>query len=250
MSTLLPIILSTFLVSLGVLVGAMALLLKQKKLEHILLVLISLSAGTLIGGAFFHLIPEAMERWPNGTDQVFWIVLGGFIFFFVMEKILHWRHCHHRHGCSQHVFFGHLSLVGDGVHNFIDGLIIAASFAADFRLGIATTVAVALHEIPQEVGDFGVLLYSGFKKMRAVLLNYAIALTVILGGVVGYFFSSKVDSFIDYALPFTAGGFLYIGMSDLIPEIKKENRTLYSILTFVIFISGLALSYLLKELIH
>ena len=250
MSTLLPILLSTFLVSLGVLIGAMALLLKQKKLEYILLVLVSLSAGTLIGGAFFHLIPEAMERWLDNTDGVFWVVLGGFIFFFVMEKILHWRHCHHRHGCNEHVFFGHLNLIGDSVHNFIDGLLIAASFAADFRLGIATTVAVALHEIPQEVGDFGVLLYSGFKKMRAIMWNYAVALTVILGGIVGYCFSSRVGAFIDYALPFTAGGFLYIAMSDLIPEIKKETRTRYSILTFVIFIFGLALSYLLKELIH
>jgi zinc and cadmium transporter len=249
MFTLLSIILSAFLISLGTLVGAIALILKQKKLESILLILISLSAGTLIGGAFFHLIPEALERQAN-TDVVFWIVLGGFIFFFLMEKILHWRHCHHRNDCGKHVFFGQLSLVGDGIHNFIDGLLIAASFAADFRLGVATTIAVALHEIPQEVGDFGLLIYSGYKKTRAIILNYAIALTVILGGIVGYCFSTKAGVFIDLALPFTAGGFLYIAMSDLIPEIKKETRSRSSILTFVIFILGLVTMYLLKEYTH
>ncbi|MBU1032483.1 MAG: ZIP family metal transporter [Patescibacteria group bacterium] len=247
MNTLVIIIIATFLVSLGALVGAVTILLNEKRLKQIILFLISLSAGTLIGGAFFHLIPESLERMPENMNTLFWLVIIGFIIFFLVEKILRWRHCHDS-SCQEHQFVGHLSLVGDGIHNFIDGLLIAASFVADYRLGIATTIAVIFHEIPQEVGDFGLLLHSGFKKGRALFLNFSVALIVVLGGIIGYLFSSRADSFINFALPFTAGGFLYIAASDLIPEIRKENRAWFSIATFLTFIFGLLLMYFLKKI--
>ena len=156
------ILISTFLISLGALIGIFTLALKEKLLEKLLLSLVSLSAGALIGGAFIHLLPEAVEQVP--TDQLFFIVLFSFVLFFLIEKIFHWRHCH-KGKCKVHTF-GYMNLVGDAIHNFIDGLIIAAAFLTDIRLGIVTCLAIALHEIPQEISDFGVLVYAGYKKSR------------------------------------------------------------------------------------
>jgi len=154
MDTLFNIVIATFLISLGALVGVFTLAMNEKKLEKILLFLVSLSAGALMGGAFLHLLPEAAEKIEDGS--IFGIVLLAFVFFFLVEKLLHWRHCHKEH-CDVHTF-GYMNLFGDVVHNFIDGLIISAAFITDVRLGIVTYLAIALHEIPQEIGDFGVLL--------------------------------------------------------------------------------------------
>jgi zinc and cadmium transporter len=244
MSTLLWIIISTFLISFIAIVGIFFLFLKEKLLEKILLILVALSAGALLGGAFLHLIPEAIEKFKN--YNIYLYILVGFILFFLVEKLLHWRHCH-RAKCPVHTF-GYINLLGDGVHNFIDGLIIAASFVANFNLGIITSLAVALHEIPQEIGDFGVLVYAGFKKTKALLLNYISALTVILGGIVGYFLSDFMKSSIGFLLPFAAGGFIYIAASDLIPELRKEQNWKISGGVFLTFLAGLGLMLLVKLL--
>lgn len=244
--TLLLILVSTFIISLGALVGVLALAMKEEKLNKILLFLVSLSAGALMGGAFLHLLPEATEAFDNGN--VYMAVLLSFIFFFLVEKILHWRHCHQ--GICEVHSFGYMNLFGDAVHNFIDGLIIAATFLVDIHLGIVTTLAVALHEIPQEVGDFGVLLYAGFKKKTAIIVNYGVALTVVLGGLVGYFLSFHVEQLVPYLLPFAAGGFIYIAASDLMPEIRKEAGLKKSLISFGIFILGIALMFLLKFIGH
>lgn len=245
MSTLLWIIISTFLVSIIAFIGVFSLAIKEKLLERILLILVTLSAGALMGGAFLHLIPEAAEFSKN----IFLYVLVGFTAFFFIEKVLHWRHCH-KEKCPVHSF-AYMNLFGDAVHNFIDGLIIAASFIADIHLGIITTIAVAFHEIPQEIGDFGVLVYGGFKRMRALFLNFITALTAIFGGIVGYFMSSYIDHSVTFLLPFAAGGFIYIAASDLIPEIRQGTIkvSLWRTLTiFGIFIIGIALMYSLKFL--
>jgi len=221
-------------------------MIKEKLLQKILLFLVSLSAGALMGGAFIHLLPEAQEKYRDGN--MFLIVLLSFIFFFFVEKLLHWRHCH-KGECEIHTF-GYMNLFGDAVHNFIDGLVIAATFLTDIKLGIATSLAVFLHEIPQEIGDFGVLLYSGFGRKKAIISNFLVALTAVFGGLIGYFLSFSIDRFTTYLLPFTAGGFIYIAASDLMPEIRKETNLKKSLVSFAIFIVGILLMFLVKFIGH
>ena len=242
MSTLAWILISTFVISALAFIGILTLALKDKLLEKILLVLVALSAGALMGGAFLHLIPEAVAEFAS--EDIFVFVLIGFVSFFFIEKVLHWRHCHEGN-CPIHTF-AYMNLFGDAVHNFIDGLIIAASFVVDMNLGIVTTIAVALHEIPQEIGDFGVLVYGGFKKIRALFMNFIVALTAIAGGVFGYFLSGYLESSVMFLLPFAAGGFLYIAASDLVPEIRKETNMLKSMLIFGVFIIGILIMYGVK----
>lgn len=246
MNTLLAILISTVLVSLIAFIGIVALALKERLLKEILLILVALSAGALLGGAFLHLIPEAVAE--SNSPLLFPFVLTGFVLFFLVEKLLHWRHCH-KGKCDIHTF-AYMSLFGDAVHNFIDGLIIAASFVADMHLGISTTIAVVLHEIPQEIGDFGVLIYGGFGKMKALLFNFLTALTAILGGIAGYYLSGIVDASSQFLLPFAAGGFIYIAASDLIPEIRKSSELRDSALYFTMFLIGMALMQAVKLLGH
>lgn len=245
MSTLIWILISTFAVSLIAFIGIITLLMKDKFLKKSLLFLVSLSAGALIGGAFLHLIPEAVEK--VGDTKILAYVIIGFVFFFLIEKILHWHHCHNGK-CSVHTF-AYMNLIGDIVHNFIDGLIIAGSFIVNIHLGIITTLAVILHEIPQEISDFGVLIYAGFKRAKALFLNFIIALFAILGGMAGYFLGEYADKIIVYLLPFAAGGFIYIAASDLIPEIKKEVQIKKSIVSIIVFIIGILIMYGMKFII-
>ena len=243
METLVLIFASTLLISLIAFVGMFTLFLKEKLLEKILLILVSLSAGALMGGAFLHLLPATVEKTIE-IDIFLWL-LGGFILFFLLEKILQWHHCHR----VRHVHtFGYMNLIGDTIHNFTDGLIIAASFITNFHLGIVTTLAIAFHEIPQEIGDFGVLLYSKFKKSKALVLNFLVALTVVLGGIIGYFISTYVEQFTILLLPLAAGGFIYIASSDLIPEIRKEVEAKKSFLIFMIFLIGILLMWIARFL--
>ncbi len=244
MYTIFYILLSTFIISLGSLVGIFTLSLKDKFLEKILLSLVALSAGALIGGAFLHLIPESIEK--GAELNVFIYVIIGFTLFFLIEKLLHWRHCHHQK-CEVHTFT-QMNLIGDGIHNFIDGLLIAASFVTDIRLGIITSIVIALHEIPQEIGDYGVLVYGGYTKTRALFLNFLCALTAVIGGIVGYFLSSYSESAMTFLLPFAAGGFIYIAASDLMPEIRKETKLKKSLFNLGIFILGIVIMYIVKIL--
>lgn len=244
MFKLLIIVLANLITSLGSLVGIFTLSIKEEKLDEILLFLISLSAGVLIGGAFLHLLPEAAEKISGA--QLFELVLFSFVTFFLVEKLLHWRHCHEGK-CDVHTF-GYMNLVGDGVHNFIDGLIIASTFLVSLRLGMISTLAVALHEIPQEIGDFGVLIYAGFEKKKALMANFLVALTAILGGIIGYFLSFKIENFVAYLLPFAAGGFIYIAASDLMPEIREEKNLKKSLISFGVFLLGILIMFLLKYL--
>jgi zinc and cadmium transporter len=243
---LLYIIVVTFAIALIAFIGIFSLALKDKLLNKILLILVSLSAGALMGGAFLHLIPEAVEE-SQGMD-IFLFVLVGFILFFVIEKVLHWRHCH-KGGCDVHTFH-YMNLVGDAIHNFIDGLILAASFVTSVELGFTTTIAIAAHEIPQEIGDFGVLLYGGFNKRKAIILNFVVALTIVLGGVVGYLISKSVESAVTFLLPFAAGGFIYIAATDLVPEIKKELAFKKYMATLFVFIIGIFIMWFVKYLFH
>jgi len=246
MNSLIFIIIACLAISLCVWIAVLLLYFRKKLLDKITIFLVSLSAGALMGGAFLHLLPEASHELE--IDKLCLMVLVAFIFFFLMEKVLSWRHCHKGH-CPIHTF-GYMNLIGDAVHNFIDGLVIAATFIINPMLGITTALAIASHEIPQEIGDFGVLIYAGFKKKGALILNYIIALTVVLGGIVGYFISSALHDVIPYLLPFAAGGFIYIAASDLIPEIRKEAGLWKSINSFVVFVLGIALMFAIKLINH
>ncbi|MDP3143522.1 MAG: ZIP family metal transporter [Candidatus Omnitrophota bacterium] len=238
------ILVSTFIVSAISLIGIITFAVKDKILEKILFLLVGFSAGALIGGAFLHLIPEALEQ--GNPQQVFFYIILGFTLFFLLEKYLHWRHCHDEI-CEIHPFT-YLNLIGDGFHNFLDGMVIAASFLVSIKLGLVTTVAVILHEIPQELGDFAVLIYGGFTKTKALLFNLLSALTAVVGAVVGYFISSATTNFSSFILPLTAGGFIYIASSDLIPELHKEKDTRKSISAFLCFILGIIFMWLAKKL--
>lgn len=242
MEKLIYIIIATFVVSLGSLVGIFTAAINEKKLSKVLLLLVSLSAGALMGGAFLHLLPEAVEKLESGA--VFGLVLISFVGFFFVEKLFHWRHCHEGK-CHVHSF-GFMNLFGDSIHNFIDGLILAATFMSDVRLGITTTLAIAMHEIPQEIGDFGVLLYAGFKKRKALIANFLVAMTVVLGGVCGYFLTYQIGDFVGYLLSIAAGGFLYIASSDLMPEIRKEEGLKKSMCAFGFFLLGIGLMYAIR----
>lgn len=236
------ILIANLLISSVSLIGIFFLALKKEKLERTLLALLGLSAGTQMGGAFLHLLPEAGEKLSDTV--LFPFILLSFVLFYLIEKVFHWRHCH-KGKCEVHTF-GYINLVGDSVHNFIDGLIIAATFLVDLKLGIVTSIAIVFHEIPQEIGDFGVLLYSGIEKRKALIFNFLTALTAMAGGMVGYFLSFSIQGLVTYLLPFAAGGFLYISTSDLIPEIRKETNVKKSLLSFGFFLIGILIMYLAR----
>jgi len=241
--TLIQIVVATFVVSIIAFAGVLTFFLRQELLNRVLLILVALSAGGLVGGAFLHLIPEAIEEAGAGLD-IFLYLLLGFCLFFVLEQFLRWRH---EHGTVHKVQpFSYLILISDGVHNFIDGWVIAASFIVSYPIGIVTTLAVALHEIPQELGDFGVLTYGGFSRVRALTFNYISAIAAIVGGITGYFASSLMHDSILYLLPFAAGNFIYIAAADLIPEIKHTTNLRRSAIHFGAFMAGLGIMLAIK----
>jgi zinc and cadmium transporter len=233
---------ATIFVSLISLVGILTLSLKAKIFDKLLVLFVGFAAGGLIGDAFLHLLPEAVERY--GGNPVFLFTLIGFTAFFLMERYFYWRHCH-AGVCDVHTFT-YLNLIGDGLHNFTDGLIIAASFVTDVKLGVVTTLAVIFHEIPQEIGDFGILVYGGFSKSRALLFNFICALSAVLGAVIGYALSTVTENISPFLISFTAGGFIYIAASDLIPELHKQKDSTRANIAFLAFIVGLVFMVLVK----
>ena len=242
-------LLSVFIISLISLIGIFTLSINHKKLDRSLIFLVSLSAGALFGGAFLHLLPEVIDL--GFTIEKSYFILGGIVLFFILEKIVHWHHCHHSlekgHG---HIHsFAIMNLVGDGVHNFLDGIIVGVSYLVNIPLGIATTLAVILHEIPQEIGDFGVLLKGGYSKRRAMLWNFVSALISVLGLVLAFILGDLVANVHDFLIPIAIGGFIYIAGSDLIPELHKEfsiKRSIWQLITFVLGIVVMALLLLLE----
>ncbi len=243
-SELLSIIMATVLISSGSFVGVFTLALNQHFLSRITLSLVSLSAGTMLSAAFLHLLPDAVET--LGSTLPFQLTLASFIVFFLLERFLHWRHCHDKDHLEKHTM-GTMNLLADGLHNFLDGVLIAAAFATGSGLGIIATLAIALHEIPQEIGDFGVLLHSGFTRSRALFFNVMVSLTAILGGILGYIASHTMQSFASYLVPVAAGGFIYISCADLIPEFKNTNSTKRILLTVGTFLFGVIVMALIRD---
>lgn len=242
--TLFYTILSVLAVSLISLIGIVTLSISTKRLHKILVYFVSFAAGALLGDVFIHLIPELIEG-NNFTLQTSFLILGGILIFFSIEKIVHWQHCHiPQNGGHNHPFVV-TNLVGDGVHNFLDGLIIGASYLVNIPVGIATTIAVIFHEIPQEIGDFGILLHGGFSKSKALLFNFLSALTAVAGGLIAVLASGIVPSITNYLIPLTIGGFIYIAGSDLIPELHKNFETKKSLIQILALILGIAVMALL-----
>jgi len=232
----------TFIVGLVSLVGIFSLWVKDKALKKILFILVAFSAGALLSGALFHLLTESLETLP--TTKAFSYLLVGFILFFIIERFLHWHHCH-TGKCDKHPFT-YLILFGDGVHNLIDGLIIAASFFVSIPFGIVTSLIIIGHEIPQELGDFGALVYGGFSKFKALIYNFVSQIICVIGGIIGYFLSGSVTGITSFILPFAAGGFIYISASDLIPELHKEPDLKKSLTSFSFFIIGILFMFMIK----
>lgn len=219
MATLISIVAATLLVSVVSLSGALFLTLRADSLKRLSALLVAFASGSLMSGAFFHLIPEAVLRQGETT---FGFVVLGIVAFFALEKVLCWRHCHNAQ-CDVHSFT-YLNLVGDSIHNFVDGIIIAASFLVEPALGLITTAIVIFHEVPQELGEFGVLIYGGFTRRRAIFFNLLTALTALVGGAVGYFFSLYVKDVQISLVAFAAGGFIYVALADLVPELHKRRQ--------------------------
>lgn len=238
---------SVITVSLISFIGLFTLSLREEILRKYIFVFISIAVGALLGDALIHLIPEALEVSTNATLTSV-LVIAGILFFFILEKFLHWHH-HGEDKEDSHIHpVGKLVLFSDGIHNFMDGVIIGASFLVSVPIGLATTLAVILHEIPQEIGDFAVLLHSGYTKRRALWLNFLSALSAILGAVVLFIIGGVAERASTWFLPLAAGGFIYIAVADLIPELQKTKEAKYSIMQIAAVIAGVlamvALTYL------
>ncbi|MDD3002507.1 MAG: ZIP family metal transporter [Candidatus Shapirobacteria bacterium] len=245
MESLMFSLLAVLAISFLSLSGIFLLFLNKKISQKINLLLVSFAVGALLGDAFIHLLPESFESLDSLTVSL--LTIGGLLIFFILEKILRWHHCHeinHSDHQSKHLVV--LNIFGDTVHNLIDGMLIAASFIVDFKLGVITSIAVLLHEIPQEIGDFAILLHSGLSLKKTVFFNFVSASSAFLGVILVFILGSKISSLSSFLLPITAGGFIYLAASDLIPELHRHDQKLsnsFFQLTFIIL--GVALMSLL-----
>ena len=243
-------IVATFVISLLSLVGVFTLSISDVKLHKLLSILIAYSAGTILGAALFDLLPEAVEMVDGAL--VYPLVALGFIAFFFLERLLYWYHGHghghefedkKRRGPTKE--FAYLNIVGDFIHNFIDGMIIAAAFLNSFTVGLAAAIAVAFHELPQEIGDYGILVYAGLERRRALIYNFAVALSIVLGGVFGSFFMASVEYLSGWMMAFSAGAFIFLSASELIPELHDEESWVRSVIQMVILVLGMLTIYAL-----
>ena len=234
-SVLLQILIAVLIVSLVSLVGIF-IFFNKKLLHKALFFLVSFAAGSLLGAAFLDLLPEAIGSGYKETISL--SILIGILSFFAVEKFFYWHHHHTGHEKEEVHAFTHLNIFGDAIHNFIDGAVIATSFLQNTQLGVVTTIAVIAHEIPQEIGDFAILTYGGFSKMKALAYNFLTALIAILGALMAYYYSGIIQSFATFLTAFAVGGFIYIASTDLIPELQKEKNLKKSFLQFLFLVSG------------
>ncbi len=250
---------------LSVMAAAIFLLLPDHQRTAVLPHGISFAIGALLAVAFWGLIPEAFEKVkPEQFQALSGTILAGVLGFFVLEKLLIWRHCHsgsceahgdendheHSHGHGEAKSAGALIILGDGIHNFVDGILIAAAFLTDVHLGIVTSLAVAAHEIPQEVGDFAILLHSGYSKSKALFYNILASLTTVLGGVLAYFGLEDLHDSLPYFLALAASSFIYIAVADLIPSLHKKTDMKTSLQQIALIAMGVFLICSLHGLAH
>ncbi|HLP31139.1 MAG TPA: ZIP family metal transporter [Geothrix sp.] len=243
---------------LSVAAAGVFLLLPERWRTHVLPHFVSYAIGAMLGAAFLGLLPEAIES--AGAEQapaIFATVLAGLFGFFLLEKFVLWHHCHdevceggaHVHTHGSHAS-GVLILVGDGIHNFVDGVLIAAAFLTDAQLGILTAIAVAAHEIPQEVGDFAILLHSGFTTARAFVFNMLSSLTTILGAVLAWLTLSDVQAAVPYVVAVAAASFIYIAVADLIPGLHRKVNVRATLQQAALILAGVATIYVSEIVLH
>ncbi len=241
---------ATITVSLLSLIGVLFFVVSASLVKRVMFYLISFSTGAILGDVFLHMLPEMAEG-GEGFPQSMLVMLLGILFSFAIEKIIHWRHCHtledHDHDAHHHPV-GLISLLGEAIHNFIDGVVIAASFIASPAIGFSTTLAVVFHEIPQEIGDFAVLIHSGYSRKKALFFNMLSALTAVLGAVLTLLLTSATQSLTEHMLPFAAGNLMYIAAADLIPELHKETGLKQGTFQIIAMTIGMASMYLLLGL--
>lgn len=236
---------SVLIVSLLAMIGIVFLFLSPNRLKSVTMFLVGLSAGTLLADATLHLIPEAIIA--QGMTLSVWLsFMAGIIVFFILEKIIHWHHCHLDPDACEHIHaFGIINIVGDTLHNFIDGAVIAGSFIISIPLGISTTIAVVAHEIPHEIGNMGVLLHAGYSRRKALSLNFLTALVAFLGASSALLLVN-ISGFTNFIIPFTAGNFVYIATTDLIPELKLDTKLSQTALQLISITIGAAVMLWLK----
>jgi len=241
------VLIALFLGSLGsVALAGLMLLLKSEKLDRVSTLLMYLAGGTLLGAAFLGMIPKAVSMAEPGI--IFTVILLGIIFFFMLEKMILWRSCRNKN-CERHIHAAApIILIGDAFHNAIDGVVIAASFLTSTELGIFVTLSVILHEIPQELGDFGILIKSGYSRSKAFFLNALSGATAIVFGVAAFYTLDTIRSMIPYALAFSASSFLYISLADLIPEMHRKTTLKDSLSQVLLILSGILIIYLVIQL--
>ena len=235
---------SAAVVSLISLVGVITLMVGVQRLDRVIPLLISLAVGGLFGDALVHLLPEAFQDSTSPAATSLYIIIG-ILLFFAKERYLHWHHEHHEQSVNPVHPVAYINLVSDGIHNFLDGLLMGASYIVSVPIGLATTVAVALHEVPQELGDFGILVHAGFKPRHAILMNFLSGVLAIVGVVISLAVGPKIGSYTAFMLPLTAGGFIYIAGSDLIPELHHERELPGSLAQFAMIVVGIGLMFLL-----
>ncbi|MFW9990332.1 MAG: ZIP family metal transporter [Candidatus Odinarchaeota archaeon] len=266
-----------FIIGCLSLVGLFMISLKEKTLDKVLFILVAFATGTILATALFDLIPEALHHLEElntaeasiNESLLFSFIIIGFVIFFILERFIYWFHghahekenelvCYDSRTESNNIIikkgtvienFAVLNLIGDGLHNFLDGIIIMVGFLSGIGNGVIITLAVAFHELPQEIGDFGILLYGGFTKKKALFYNFLSAMVALLGGVLALFLSDTLEMFNLFFLAFSGGGFLYIAAVELMPELIKEKNLKKSIIQALIFISGLLLIMLLVGLL-
>lgn len=244
---LLTILFFTFLGSVLSLIGGLLLLLSKKLILKASHLLISFAAGTLLGTVFFHLLPEAVEE--HDPSEVFLFTLIGILVFFLIERFIHWFHSHSHRELTEEMDHADaaapLIIIGDSVHNFIDGVIIAATFLISFPLGVITALAVIAHEIPQEIGDFAILLRKGISRGKVLLINFLSSLSAVVGALLTFYLKDTIHGYLPIFISLTAGFFIYIASSDLIPEIHHEKRKGFAIYETILLLAGATLMFFL-----
>jgi zinc and cadmium transporter len=238
MSTLAWIVLAGLAMSVLALSGSLTLVLPERAFDRLVPPLVALAAGSLAGGALFHMLPEAVTELGNTLTVYAWLA-AGLLSILILEQYLHWHHCHRPVG--EHRPLGYLILLADGLHNFVGGLAVGSAFVIDFRLGVVTWLVAAAHEVPQEMGDFGILVHSGWGRTSALAYNFASALTFLLGALLAYAAAGHVD--VAVLIPFAAGNFLYIALADLVPELTAPTTAYRKLIGTVGFTAGLLLLF-------
>ncbi|OGI59402.1 MAG: ZIP zinc transporter [Candidatus Muproteobacteria bacterium RIFCSPHIGHO2_01_FULL_61_200] len=249
---------------LSVFAAAAFLLVPEETRARMLSPMVSFAIGALLGASFLAILPHAFETPGVGAHQVTLTVLCGILVFFLLEKMVIWRHCH-THDCdvhgdtsahmldvdrARHAATGNLILIGDGIHNMVDGVLIAAAFLTDVHLGVITSIAVIAHEIPQELGDFAILLHSGYSRSRALLYNALTGLTTIIGGVMAYFSLSLANQLVPYVLAIAASSFIYIAVADLIPGLHKRPEFSATVQQIVLIVLGVGVIFVAHSTLH